>query len=217
MCNAKAMGVVAIAGIAAATGGFGLLAAPAAAAGGAAGASGLFGGMSALQTAGLLSSVAGTGLSAYGQYQQAEAAKSAAEYNQKVAEVQSRDAITRGDQEGEMAGRKIGALRGRQRAALAASGVDLSSGSAADILAQTDYYGLEDQRTIADNARREAAMYTSRAGAYGAEAGSITPWLAGTGTLLSGAGAVADRWYNYTEKPRGRVNVPRGELVDPGV
>lgn len=169
------------------------------AAGGAATA-GLLGGMSALQLAGLGASVVGTGMQAYGQYQQGKAAQNAARYNQQVAEIQGRDAISRGEYEAESAGRKISALRGRQRAALAANGLDLNEGTPDALLEQTDYYGLEDQRTIANNARREAAMYSSRAGAYGAEARSINPRLAATGTLLAGGGAVADRWYNYTRK-----------------
>lgn len=154
-------------------------------------------GMSALQTASLYSSMAGAGLSAYGQYQQAQAAKDAAKYNQKVSEIQAADARDRGVYEQEALGRKIGAMRGQQRANMAANGVDLSSGTPADVLEQTDYYGLEDQRTLATNIEREAAGYSNRARLAGMQADSINPDLSAAGSLLTNAGTVADKWYRY--------------------
>lgn len=163
-------------------------------------------GMTALQTASLYSSIAGTALSAYGQYQQASAARDAARYNQKVAEIQASDALDRGDQEQAMLGRKVADLRGRQRVAMAKSGLDLSEGSPAAILDQTDYYGLEDQRTIANNARREAAGYANRGNLAGMQADGMDPLLATGGSLLTNAGTVADKWYRYNYGGRNYAN-----------
>ena len=136
-------------------------------------------------------------LSAYGQYQQADAAKKSAQFNQEVANIQARDALKRGEFESEQAGRKVAQLRGRQRVALAANGLDLSYGSPADILEQTDYYGLEDQRTVANNARREASMFANRATMSGMQAASINPGFEAGTTLLAGAANVSDKWARY--------------------
>lgn len=235
MCNAKAVAIVGIAALGAATGGFGLLAAApelavagtglSATAGGitgltataagtglAAGSATAIGsgigagltagatattGMTALQTAALYSSMAGAGLSAYGQYQGAQAAKDAANYNAKVAEMQAADARDRGVYEQEALGRKIGQMRGQQRANMAANGLDLTDGTPAALLDQTDYYGLEDQRTLANNINREAAGYGTRANLARAQADGYDPAMSASASLLTNAGTVADRWYKY--------------------
>lgn len=217
MCNAKYLAVAAIAVAAVYTGGaaLGALGATGTAAAGGAAAAGTAGAaaagtagaatagaatagsMTALQTAGLYSSIAGTAMSAYGQYQQAQASKDAANYNAKVAELQRQDALDRGQADQEALGRKIGGLRGQQTANMAANGLDLSSGTPAAVLAQTDYYGLEDQRTVANNASREAAGYGYRGAMARATSDSIDPGTAAGASLLTNSGNVADRWYKY--------------------
>lgn len=223
MCNARAVGTAIIAVAAVYTGGAALGAwgaaagTTAAAAGTAAGtaaagtaaaevAAGTVGaatagaattGMTALQTASLYTSMAGAGLSAYGQYQGAQAAKDAANYNAKVAEMQAADARDRGVYEQEALGRKIGQMRGQQRANMAANGLDLTDGTPAALLDQTDYYGLEDQRTLANNINREAAGYGTRANLARAQADGYDPTMAASASLLTNAGTVADRWYKY--------------------
>jgi hypothetical protein len=155
--------------------------------------------MSSLQVASLIASAAGAGMSAYAQSQQARAQRDAARYNQKVAEMQAADALDRGTQEQERLGRKISALRGEQVTAMAANGLDLSYGdqTPASVLAQTDYYGLEDQRMVANNANREAAAYRNRANMSGMQMAALDPFAAGAGSLLTGAGAVAEKWNRY--------------------
>lgn len=218
MCNARALGTVALVAATVYTGGAaaGLwgAAAEAGAAGAAAGAAGAATagtaattaatttGLSGLQTASLLASAAGTGMQMYGQYQQGEAARNAAIYNQKVANLQAQDAQDRGSLEQEALGRKISALRGQQRANMAANGLDLSSGTPEALLDQTDYYGLEDQRTVANNTNREVATYKNRGNLYGMQADSASPLLAAGGSFLTGAGAVADKWYRYNSGGR---------------
>lgn len=136
-------------------------------------------------------------MSAYGAYQQGEAAKDAASYNAKVAEIQRQDALDRGQGDQEALGRKIGGLRGQQTANMAANGLDLTSGTPAAVLAQTDYYGLEDQRTVANNTAREAAGFGYRGDMARATSGSIDPGMAAGASLLTNSGNVADRWYKY--------------------
>jgi hypothetical protein len=138
---------------------------------------------------------ASAGLGAYGQYQQAQAAKETARHNQRLADMQADDARDRGVLESEKMGRKVGSFRGQQRAALAANGLDLTSGTPASLLEQTDYYGLEDQRTVASNTAREVAGYKNRAKAYGMQADNIHPKFQAFTTLLGGGSDVASKWY----------------------
>lgn len=157
-------------------------------------------GMTALQTASLVASTGGMAMSAYGAYQQSEAAQKAATYNAKVAAIQGQDAIDRGDTDQQAVGRKQSAMRGQQTANMAANGLDLSSGSPAAILDQTDYYGLADQATAVNNSRREAAGFTSRGAMASAQADAYSPLTAGGASLLTSSGTVADRWYKYGGK-----------------
>lgn len=191
--GATATGLAAVAGetgasVAAATG----LAEPAAAAASTSAFS--------MQNLSLLGQGASAVFGAMGKMQEASAAKNSAEYNAKVANMQAQDAIDRAQRDQEQLGRKIAATRGQQRANMAANGLDLSEGTPADVLAQTDYYGLEDQKTVADNGLREANMYQNRARLYSAQAEGYDPRITGATSLLAGGGQVADKWYQYYGK-----------------
>ena len=143
------------------------------------------------------------------------AASKAAEYeyqakiddnNRKVAEWKAADAIARGKKEESSHRIKVAALKGRQRSALAASGVVVDSGSALDILADTAALGELDALTIRSNAEREAYEHkvtasnlTANAGMKRMGAGNalIAGKIGSMTSLLSGAGSVANKWYNY--------------------
>ncbi len=84
-------------------------------------------------------------------------------YNAQVSEQQAADAQRRGIFE---AGERRALTRqqiGRQRTGLAASGVDVSTGSALDIFADTAAFGEMDAQTIQANAMREAYGYRTQA------------------------------------------------------
>ena len=66
---------------------------------------------------------------------------------------------------------------------------------------QTDFFGEYDVATVRTNARKEAWSRRSQSANFQAEALSSRPWLSAGSTLLTGAGQVASRWYEYT---RGR-------------
>ncbi len=191
MCNSNVIKVAAVAAAVYFTGGTALAGA------GAGGSAGAATGMTALQTASLVSSTAGLALSGYGAYKQSEAAKQAAQYNAKVAAMQGQDAIDRGDTDQQTVGRKQAAMRGQQTANMAANGLDLSSGSPSAILDQTDYYGLADQATTINNSRREAAGFKSRSAMASAQADAYSPLTTAGASLLTSSGTVADRWYKY--------------------
>lgn len=105
-------------------------------------------------------SAIGTGMSAYGQYQGGKAAKAQAyyqaemarqnaeaqaqmaEYEAQVAGYQAQDATARGIQAEERHWANVGQFLGEQRAALAANGVVVDSGSAQDIQRDTQPWAL---------------------------------------------------------------------------
>ncbi len=153
---------------------------------------------------------AGLFLTAYGMHQQAQGQKNLANYNAqvadgnaKMAEYSAQDAIRRGDEEAAAVRRNADMLKGSQRASMAARGLDLAEGTAAELQDQTDFFAQTDMATARNNARREAwsirqqgANFTSEAAMQRATARSISPGLAFGTTLLTGAGQVADKWYS---------------------
>lgn len=143
-------------------------------------------------------SAVGTGMSAYSSYKTAQAAKDAANYNATVAEYAAQDAQARGEQEAMKARQQGDQLRSTQRVTMASRGLDLGAGTPQSLIDQTDYFAEVDQATIRNNAAKEAWSKRAQATGYRNEAGSINPMLAGTSTLLTGAGNVASQWYGRT-------------------
>lgn len=66
------------------------------------------------------------------------------------------DVIAQGERQAEFATMDLRRLRGAQTAAIAAQGIDPTSGSAAQIAAQTEKFGQQDIEQIRMNAAREA-------------------------------------------------------------
>lgn len=154
---------------------------------------------SSLQTASLIMTGLGAGVSAYGAYQQGQAQAAAMESQASIYEAQAADARKRAAREERLMREQGERVKGRQRAVLGASGVSLSTGSPQDLLADTQRSIEMDAWTIRENAGREAWGYqsqakVSRAGASNAKQAG----LFGAGAnLLTGAGMVADKWYSY--------------------
>lgn len=139
-------------------------------------------------------------LAAVSSFQQANASKKQNEYqaavasnNAQVAEWQANDAIQRGNVAATNERRKGQQQMGTQRAAMAAAGLDVSTGSALSILEDTDYFNQTDQQTIRSSAAREAYGYRvqgsnaqAAANLYSSTANGINPLFEG---VKSGAGA----------------------------
>lgn len=146
---------------------------------------------------------------AYGAYEKSRSDKAAYEYqaavsrnNATTSEWQARDAITRGQKAEQQQRLKAAALKGTQRASMAARGLALDEGSPANILADTEFMGEQDALTIRDNASREAWGFRNQARNYTSDATLLSyradqedPIAAAKNSLLSGAGAVAESWY----------------------
>ena len=96
----------------------------------------------------------------------AQAERSAAEYNAQVANnnatianQQRSTTLQQGEVEAQKSMRDQAQMIGAQRAQMAANGIDLTQGSAQDILASTKFLGGIDVNTIQSNAARQAWGY----------------------------------------------------------
>ena len=163
---------------------------------------------------GMMLNMAGAISQARGQRQAAAAKASEYEYqakiddnNRKVALWKAQDAQDRGAKEEASLRTKVAALKGRQKSALAASGVVLGDGSALDILGDTAALGELDALTIRSNSEREA--YEQKVNAsnlaanasmkrMGADNAIIAGRIGARTSLLSGAGSIASKWQSYS-------------------
>lgn len=122
-------------------------------------------------------------------------------FNAEMAGITAEDVLRRGEKEAGRVRRAGKAVRGDQRAAYAAQGIEVDSGSAADIQEETGILNEEDVRTVRNNAWREAFGYKTQAADYRLAASYakyksreearrtiLTGALQGTTTLLASAG-----------------------------
>lgn len=94
------------------------------------------------------------------------------------------DVIAQGERQAEFATMDLRRLQGAQTTAIAAQGIDVSQGTAAEIRAQTERFGQEDINQIRMNATREAWGIRTQANLnYNAERNAA---------IAGGIGAVAD-------------------------
>lgn len=112
------------------------------------------------------------------------------------AEYAAADARRRGELDAQRVNRNASQLMGKQRAELAARGLDIAEGTPGDILDQTNFFGQIDANTARYNGQLEAWQNETKAVNYRAQAGAAYGRVgaAKTGSLLSGAASVADRW-----------------------
>lgn len=126
-----------------------------------------------------------------------------AENNARIAELGAQSELLRGQREEQRVRLQTSALKGRQRANLAASGIDLGSQSAVNILSTTDVMGEIDANTVAANAVQAAWGYRTQAQNLKNDAltkrttaRGINPAMAAATTLIGEAGNVAQSWYS---------------------
>jgi len=139
-------------------------------------------------------------------YTQSRAIKSQGAYEQQVAnsnarmaELQSEDAIRRGETEAQNYSFQVKKLLGSQRARLAAQGLDLGFGSASDVLQDTARFGALDTLTIRNNATREALGYQIQASEYRSQGAfaKITASQKRAQTILTGGMQLANVGASY--------------------
>lgn len=157
--------------------------------------------------------IAGTVIGGASALYQADATSKASKYNAEVAEMnatlserRAKDAEERGRKEEQAKRLEIASLQGRQRAAMAANGVDLAFGSPLDTLLNTAYLGELDALTIRRNAAHEAYDYrvdavNGRADASLSRASASNAMTAGyldaAGTVLGGASSSYKSYRDY--------------------
>jgi hypothetical protein len=167
---------------------------------GAAGSAGALGAaLTASQAIALGASVGAGVMSAGAAYQQGQVQKQVARNNATMAEYAAQDAQRRGEEDAASIQRKAAGLKGTQRALMAARGIDLGVGTAAEIQDQTDFFGETDAATARFNASRDAWAYR----AQGQDMLQQGKWAARNAnaqafsSLLGTAGSVAGKWNSY--------------------
>ncbi len=130
-----------------------------------------------------------------------------AEINARVAELGAQSALLQGKSEVAKLTAAAGQLKSRQKVALAANGIDLGVGTAAEIQASTDMMKEIDADTIKANAMRTAWGYRSNAMNFQNQARSaratakgINPFMSATTSLIGDAGQVAGQWYGLQKE-----------------
>ena len=134
--------------------------------------------------------------------------------NAEQADRQAADAAVRGDLAANRYAAGTRALVGSQRAALAAQGVDLGSGTPLALQEDTARMGAIDAMTIRNNARREALGFTQEAANYRTQGELAQRATDNTvdalknkryTTLLTGASSLTGQWMqnppSFTRRP----------------
>ena len=163
----------------------------------------------ALQAAGAVNGAIGSYYSAKSQKINLQGQAALADVNARIAELGAQSALDQGQKQVGALTMQAGQLKSKQRAALAANGVDLGEGNAAEIQASTDIMKETDKNTLEANAVRTAWGYRTQATNYQNEAivdrgtaSAISPGMAATSSLLTSAGRVAGSWYELYKAKR---------------
>lgn len=160
-----------------------------------------------LQAAGAVSGAIGAFYSAKMTKNQLAFEASMARINARIAELGAQQELLNGQKAVGALTLQAGQLKSRQRTAMAANGIDLGEGNAAEIQASTDLMKAIDVNTIEANAVRDAWGFRTQGANYQSEAlmkpSGISPFAAGASSLLTGAGQVASSWYlmSKTKEP----------------
>ena len=166
-----------------------------------------------LATASLIGQIGGGVTSAVGSYYSAATNKinlqgqaGIADTNARIAELGAQSALNQGQQQVGALTLKAGQLKSSQRVAMAANGIDLGVGNAAEIQASTDIMKEIDSNTLTSNAVRSAWGYRTQAVNYQNEAimkrgaaDGISPGGSAFSSLLGSAGSVAGSWYSLNK------------------
>lgn len=168
---------------------------------------------SQLASASLIGQIGGAVMSSIGSYYSAatqkinlQGAAGIADTNARIAELGAQSALNQGQRQVGALTLKAGQLKSSQRVAMAANGVDLGVGNAAEIQASTDIMKEIDANTLTSNAVRSAWGYRTQAVNYQNEAlmqrgaaSGISPGGSAAGSLLGSAASVAGSWYSLNK------------------
>lgn len=154
-----------------------------------------------------LTSVVGSVYSAGTQKRSLQSQAAIAEINANIADMGAESALLQGNSEIAKLTMQVGQLKSRQRVSMAANGIDLGVGNAAEIAASTDLMKEVDVDTIRSNAARNAWGYRTQASNLRTEAASNRAAASGISTvgaaassLLSTASLVGSSWYGLQQE-----------------
>jgi len=157
----------------------------------------------------IIGQVGGMFSSAFGSYYSAQSQKSNLQFQADMAEISARmaeksaqSALLQGERHVGAISMRAGQIKSGQRVALAANGVDLGAGNAAEVQASTDIMKEIDMNTAEANAvraawgyRAQGVNYQNEARIKRATAGNISPFGSMVSSLLGSATSVAGNWY----------------------
>ncbi|MFM7010258.1 MAG: hypothetical protein ACKO0Z_13155 [Betaproteobacteria bacterium] len=154
------------------------------------------------QIGGIFASSVGSYFSAQSQKSNLKFQADMAEISARMSEQSAQSALNQGQRQAGAISMRAGQIKSGQRAALAANGVDLGTGNAAELQASTDIMKQIDMSTAEANGIRAAFGYRAQSVNYQNEAmlkrstaESVSPFGAMATSLLGGATAVAGNWY----------------------
>lgn len=161
----------------------------------------------------LYSSIGSSVTGAIGSFYSARSAKvqfqlqsDLAQINSRMAENSAESTLLAGQQRIAGLTMRAGQLKSSQRVALAANGVDLGVGNAAEQLASTDIMKEIDKNQAEADAVRSAWGYRAQGTNYDIEglmtsatARSIKPAASAGVSLMGSSGSVASSWYRYSQ------------------
>lgn len=150
---------------------------------------------------GAASQAIGTYYSAKAQQDNLKFQADMAKINARMAESQAQHVMDSAHEAIAQVGYKAGKIKGAQKAAMAANGIQLGVGSAKEVVATTDIMKEIDTLTINANAvravgeaRMQAVNYSNQAAMAQASASTINPFGMGATSLLGSAGNIAENY-----------------------
>lgn len=169
-----------------------------------------------MATVGLVGGIFGGINSAYGAFASARSTKNQLEFQAKMSEINARQAEQQAQSIMYSAERQIGQVtlkagkvKSSQKASMAANGIALGEGNAAETVATTDLMKEIDALTINANAVRAAAAARSQSVNYSNQAllsqtssDTINPMSAGATSMINSATTVASSWYNSSRSAK---------------
>lgn len=157
-----------------------------------------------------VASLASTALGAISSYQESKAQKQQAEYqaavarnNQIISEQNALAVERQGRERAAQERERAEQLRSRQLVSLAGQGVDVTTGSSVDLLADTAAAAQRDRNIIQSDAARQAFNVRAQgmnqgaqANLFQAQADAQSPFMAGATSFLGGIAPIASKWYS---------------------
>jgi len=152
--------------------------------------------MAFLAAAGPALGLLGAGASAIGTLEAGSYQSQVARNNAQIATQNAAYAVQAGRQQADIQSRKGAAQGAAVRAGLAASGVDVNSGSAADVQEGQRETSKLDAETVLNNAELQAYGYTTQATNYTEQASQDEEGaeFGAAGSLLSNASSLSFKW-----------------------